>query len=81
MRWLWRYWPWLPPSRDEVLATALGVAILAALLVAMVKFPYFGHSSNLGFGPDWDCAYTPNSESVCVKRVPVQPPQRTAPVD
>jgi hypothetical protein len=74
MRWLWKYWPWLPPTRREALAIIVGVALLAAVLVAMIKFPYLGYSQYNAFGPDWDCTPTPGSEAVCVKRVPPTPP-------
>jgi hypothetical protein len=72
MRWLWRYWPWLPPSGAELVAIAIGIGLLAAVLLAMLKLPNFGSSSH-GFGPDWECTAVPNSEAVCVKRLPARP--------
>jgi hypothetical protein len=81
MRWLWKYWPWLPPSRSEALAIIVSVALLAAVLVAMIKFPYLHYGRDDAFGPDWDCAPTPGSEAVCVKRVPPAPPKSALPAD
>jgi hypothetical protein len=81
MKRLWRYSPWLPRRRQEVAAIVVDIAVVAALLAALTKFQNFGETSNLGFGPDWDCAYTPNSESVCVKRVPPPSPPTTAPAN
>jgi hypothetical protein len=80
MGWLWRYWPWLPPGRAELVAIALGIALLAAVLFAMLKLPNFGSSSH-GFGPDWDCTAVPNSEAVCVKRPVSKPSNSAAPAD
>ena len=71
MRWLWRYWPWLPPSRKEVLAIIVGVIIVAVvLLVAVIKPPPFRWNANTGFGLDWDCEQIPDGGSVCIKKVP-----------
>jgi hypothetical protein len=79
MRWLWRYWPWLPPSRKEVLAIILGVVIVAALLLAvLIKAPPFRWNANTGFGPDWDCEQMPYGGSVCVKK---PPPKSAAPAN
>jgi hypothetical protein len=62
MRWFWKHWPWLPPSRTEAIAIVITGALLAAVLVAMIKFPHGVNS----FGPDWDCSPTPYGG--CVKR-------------
>jgi hypothetical protein len=70
MRWLWRYWPWLPPSRKEILAIIFGGIIVAALLVAAIKSPSFRGTAATGFGPDWDCEQLPYGGSVCVKKLP-----------
>jgi hypothetical protein len=68
MRWLWKYWPWLPPTSSEALAIVVGVALLAAVLVAMIKFPYPRYGQDNAFRSDWDCTATRGSEAVCVKR-------------
>jgi hypothetical protein len=81
MRWLWRYWPWLPPSRAERVAIVIGIALVAAVLVAMIKLPNFDRASNAGFGPDWDCTSIPDNHPVCIKRVPTDPPKGTTPSD
>jgi hypothetical protein len=74
MRWFWKYWPWLPPSRGEIFMIAVGVVLAAAFLIFLTRFPMLGFfRKNEGFGPDWQCAPTPNSEAVCVKRVPSAP--------
>jgi hypothetical protein len=81
MRWLWRYWPWLPPGRQEVVAIVVGIFIAVAFLLAVIKYPTLGLSRPSAFGPDWDCTSVASGESVCVKRVPVNPPKSTAPFD
>jgi hypothetical protein len=72
-------WPWLPPSRDVVLAIAVGIVIVSALSVAVIKFPQLGwglQGGYTGFDPDWDCTPIPRSQPVCIKRVPAAPPNR-----
>jgi hypothetical protein len=76
MRWFWKYWPWLPPSRSEALALAVSMAFVAAFLVALTRFPMLGFHNDQGFGPGWDCIPTPQSEAVCVKSVPNAPLSR-----
>jgi hypothetical protein len=56
---LWRYWPWLPPGRQQVSAIVLGVLVVTALPLAVIKLPLFGWNANTGFGPDWDCEQLP----------------------
>jgi hypothetical protein len=73
MRRPWKYWPWLPPSRGDIFVAAVGVVFVAAFLILLVRFPLLGFRNNEGLGPNWDCAPTPNSEAVCVKRVPRAP--------
>jgi hypothetical protein len=70
MRWLWRYWPWLPPGRKEILAIIFGVIIVAALLLTVIKSPSFRRNGASGFGPDWDCEQMPYGGSVCAKKLP-----------
>jgi hypothetical protein len=47
-------------------------AILAVVVVAVVKFPNFaynfGSTGNWGFGPDWECSYPGKGDPVCVKK-------------
>ena len=64
------YWPWLPPSRKEILAIIFGVIIVAALLLTAIKSPSFRRNGASGFGPDWDCEQMPYGGSVCVKKLP-----------
>jgi len=66
-------WPWLPPSRGDILAIALCVAL--GLIFAFIIGPRFMRS-NPGFGPDWDCTNGPQG-AVCVKRVPPIPAENT----
>jgi hypothetical protein len=63
------------------LAIVVGIALVAALLVSITQFPMLGFHSRLGFGPNWDCTSIPDSESVCVKKVPVNPPKNGPPAD
>lgn len=78
-----RWWPWFPPpSRGEVIAIALGIVFAAVFMVGVVKFPWWSGwywASNRGFGPDWVCTPVPESEQVCVKKVPTNSANRTAP--
>lgn len=62
------------------MALFLLAAILAAVVVAVVKFPNFaynfgrtgnwnfGRAGNWGFGPDWECSYPGKGDPVCVKK-------------
>lgn len=62
-------WPWLPPSRGDVIAIALGVLVLIVVLYSsVVGLSYFWLAPNRGFGPEWRCSYVPLSEPVCIKR-------------
>jgi hypothetical protein len=70
MRWFWKHWPWLPPSRSEAFMIAAGIVFVAAFLVLLTQFPMLGFRNDQGFGRDWQCVPTPDSEAVCVKRVP-----------
>lgn len=67
------WWPWLPPSRGDIIALAIGVALTIVLLYSLiVPRPYFlwiWWNANRGFGPEWDCSYVPQSEPICIKRV------------
>jgi hypothetical protein len=75
-------WPWRPPpSRGEIIAVVVCAVIGVIFLFALTKFPqlgwgWVGHS---GFGTDWDCVPTPQSEQVCIKRVPASPPNKATP--
>jgi hypothetical protein len=77
MRWFWKHWPWLPPTRNDAMAIVVIIALLAAVLIAMMKFPNSRYGANNGFGPDWDCSSTPYGG--CVKRVPPAPVSKEAP--
>jgi hypothetical protein len=68
MHWFLRHWPWLPPSRRELIAIIAAMLLLAAVLAAMIKFPHLRFGMDNSFGPDWDCSPTPHGG--CVKRVP-----------
>ena len=78
-----RWWPWFPPpSRGEVIATILGIVVAAVFMVGVVKFPWWSGwywASNQGFGPDWVCTPVPQSEQVCIKKLPTGSANRTAP--
>jgi hypothetical protein len=74
MRWFWKHWPWLPPSRRELKAVVVLILLLAAVLAAMIKFPHPRYGMDNNFGPDWDCSPTPYGG--CVKRVPSVPVSR-----
>lgn len=50
----------------------VGVAFVAVILILLTRFPLLGFG-NADFGPGWDCALTPSSESVCIKKVPKLP--------
>jgi hypothetical protein len=64
------WWPWLPPSRGDVLAILFGVALLVAVLVALVIMPRYQDRIPAGFGPDWRCITMPSGDSVCLKKPP-----------
>jgi hypothetical protein len=74
-------WPFFSVSRQDVLAIALGLVFAAVFMVGVAKFPWLGliSASNRGFGPDWHCTPTPQSEQVCIKRLPNNPTNRNAP--
>jgi hypothetical protein len=69
-------WPWLPPGGGDMIAIVVGLLLAAALAYGLIRSPTFLTRTQrpAGFGPDWDCAYTPNSEPICVKRVPSHHP-------
>jgi hypothetical protein len=52
---------------------AVGIVFAAAFLILLACFSMLGFRNNEGLGPDWDCAPAPNSEAVCVKKVPRAP--------
>ena len=68
-------WPWLPPSRGDIVA--IGVCLAFALVFAVIVGPRFMRS-NPGFGPDWDCTNGPQG-AACVKKVPHNAADATAP--
>jgi hypothetical protein len=58
---------------------AVGIVLVAAFLTAFTRFPTLGtlgFRNDQGFGPGWDCAPTPGTEAVCVKKVPNAPRSR-----
>jgi hypothetical protein len=62
-------WPWLPPSRGDILAIVLGVALLAAVAYALFFRPWNAAApSNAGFGPEWVCTPQPMGGPTCIKR-------------
>jgi hypothetical protein len=73
-------WPWRPPSVGDMVAIISAVILAVALVWGLLKSPSFvaRYQRPNGFGPDWDCANTPNSEPVCVKRVPTPAPAHPA---
>jgi hypothetical protein len=59
-------WPTL--RGGDVVAIFLLTAFMGIAVVAVVEFPNFGRTGNLGFGPDWECSYPGKGEPVCVKK-------------
>jgi hypothetical protein len=63
---------WRTLRRSDVAAVFLLAAIVAILVVVIVKFPNFGsnfgRTGNWGFGPDWECSYPGKGDPVCVKK-------------
>jgi hypothetical protein len=43
-------------------------AIMGIVAIAVVEFPNFTWTGNLGFGPDWECSYPGKGDPVCVKK-------------
>lgn len=60
------------PSRGDVIVIASVAMLAVAFLIALTKFPGlgFGPRGNAGFGPGWQCTAIPESDQVCIKKVP-----------
>jgi hypothetical protein len=72
-------WPWLPPSRGDIAAIALLIAICVALTFGFIKFKGWPFPNpNAGLGPDWDCSLV-GKGTVCIKQVPTGPAAKAAP--
>jgi hypothetical protein len=60
------HWPYqLPPPKETI-----GIALALVALVGLILFAgprFFNLDPNFGFGADWKCFYTPQSEPVCLK--------------
>ena len=70
MRWQYKVWPWLPPTRGDVLGMLCTAVVLGALLVLYLWKPFMGRPlAYLNSGPGWTCTYPPEGEPVCVKDV------------
>lgn len=71
-------WPWAFLSARDMIGIAICLVFVIGVLFASVWRPYlmglpfFGST---GFGPDWECSRPPNTEPVCVKRIPPRPAQ------
>jgi hypothetical protein len=59
----------------------IGLALVAVVLVAMIKLPNFNGTSNPGFGLDWNCEQMPYGGSVCIKKPPPGLPNKGGPTD
>jgi hypothetical protein len=64
-------WPWPLPTRGEIAAVLVILAIGGALIFAFIKYPY--GAANRGFGPEWDCTQPGSGDPVCLKRAPATP--------
>jgi hypothetical protein len=62
------HWPWPPPTRGDVLGIVLVIFFVVVAAIGFIVKPFPLRS--FGFGPEWDCVYSPSSEPICVKRVP-----------
>jgi hypothetical protein len=59
--------------RGDIIAGVLCFIVVVGFLLACVRYPYFPFFGQTGFGPDWDCSRLPETEPVCIKRVPAAP--------
>ena len=67
-------WPWLPPSRQDVMAIALGLALLVILVIGAFFVPVAWKQTSAGFGPEWICNQeVTKGGPVCIKRPPAKP--------
>lgn len=70
MRWLHKVWPWLPPTRGDVLGAGLCALALGGLLSIYIWKPFTGRPLDyLISEPGWTCAYPVRGGPVCVKDV------------
>ena len=68
MKWQ-SWWPWLPPSRGDILTILFGIVLVLVVGVFFVVGPRYGKNwSPAGFGPEWRCLYLPSSDPVCIKK-------------
>lgn len=63
-------WPWLPPTRKDVIVIAVTIAIGAAVFFFLLRYPVDPQGSNFGFGPEWTCHAQPKGDPVCIKKKP-----------
>ena len=57
--------------RQCALAGVISLPLGGLLLYTAYRFiadPAVYPGNNFGFGPDWQCTQTPNSEPVCIKK-------------
>jgi hypothetical protein len=73
--------PWLPPSRQDIMAIALGLALLVILIIGAFFVPVgWKQPTNAGFGPEWICNQeVTRGGPVCIKRPPAEPPVGSRP--
>lgn len=70
----YKLWPWLPPTRGDVLGACLGVFVFGALLSLYIWKPFTGRPLDyLVSDPGWTCTYPADGEPVCVKDVKPAP--------
>jgi hypothetical protein len=62
-------WPWLSPTPGEVGAMVFGIAVVAAFVFIVVRYPDWQRkSANFGFGPEWQCTPVAQGGPVCIKK-------------
>ena len=59
------------------------IILVAAIFVAVLKFPQLGFGGRGGLSgfvdPGWDCVVIPQSQPVCIKRIPANSPNKATP--
>jgi hypothetical protein len=63
---------WFPMRRGDVIAVAIGLAILALAAICFIYIPNWART-NAGFGPEWECTSVGKGDPVCIKRQPAMP--------
>lgn len=66
-------WPWTAMSRRDLVASIISIIVGIGVLTAMAVLPHFPQKSGDSFWADWECTSLPETEPVCVKRIPHKP--------